>query len=77
MVVRQQLQQKGINAELIALALEAVEEEWYALAQALYERKYQGEPFADHKEKAKRIRFMQSRGFSFDHFLHLLTTPSI
>ncbi|WP_339673309.1 regulatory protein RecX [Dasania marina] len=51
MVVRQQPKQKGVNIELIALALEAVEEEWYALAQALHERKYQGEPFPTTKKK--------------------------
>ncbi|MCR8923469.1 recombination regulator RecX [Dasania sp. GY-MA-18] len=77
MVVRQQLQQKGLKSEQITLALEAVEDQWFALAQALYERKYQGQPIVDHKEKARRMRFMQSRGFSFDQFIHLLDLAKV
>ena len=72
LLIRQQLQQKGVAADLVALGLEAVEEQWFDLAQQLYERKYRDRPLVELKERAKRMRFMASRGFMSHHFQHLL-----
>lgn len=72
LVIRQQLRQKGISDEMMALQLEAIDDEWFELAKELYRRKYHDKQIADHKEKAKRMRFMQSRGFLSEHYAHLL-----
>lgn len=37
--------------------------DWYQLARDVYEKKYNTVFGGDYKEKAKRIRFLQSRGF--------------
>lgn len=74
LAIRQQLQQKGIEGELIERGLAALDDEWFDLASALYHRKYANTVAVDQKEKAKRIRFMQGRGFIYKHFSALLAT---
>lgn len=74
LAIRQQLQQKGIGSELIEQGLELLEDEWYELAAALYRRKFADTKAVDQKEKAKRIRFLQGRGFLYKHFSALLAT---
>ena len=55
----------------IAQAFETAELDWWALAEAAFRKKF-GEPArVEMKEKAKRMRFMQYRGFSADHYQHL------
>ena len=72
LVIQQLLKQKGLGNDLIALALEAVEHQWFDLAEELYQRKYYNKPLTDYKEKARRMRFMLSRGFHSKHFEHLI-----
>ena len=60
--VRQDLKSKGVSRELIERVSTAGELE---RARAILERKYR-EPAATREEKAKRMRFLQSRGFSID-----------
>ncbi|MEC7491666.1 MAG: regulatory protein RecX [Pseudomonadota bacterium] len=55
--------------------------DWYALAEDVYKRKFGGKPLpsdwdSKQKERAKRGRFMASRGFSPSHFMHLLEATS-
>ncbi len=70
--VRQEMRQKGISDSAIAQAIEAAELDWWALAETVFRKKF-GEPArVDMKEKAKRMRFMQYRGFSADHYQHLV-----
>ena len=71
LAIRQQLQQKGLSPALIEMGLQAIEEEWFALAENAYEKKYSGKPIVDQKEKAKRMRFMQGRGFLSHHYIGL------
>lgn len=55
--------------------------DWFALAEEVYEHKFAGKPFpsdweSKQRDRAKRGRFMASRGFSASHFTHLLeVTP--
>ena len=51
--------------------------DWFALAEEVYRRKFAGKPFpsdweSKQKDRAKRGRFMASRGFLPYHFMHLL-----
>ena len=70
--VRQEMREKNLSDIAIARAFESAELDWWALAEAAFRKKF-GEPGrVELKEKARRIRFMQYRGFSADHYEHLL-----
>ena len=70
--VRQEMRQKGISDNAIAQAFETAELDWWALAESTFRKKF-GEPArVEMKEKARRMRFMQYRGFSADHYQHLI-----
>lgn len=66
MVIRQELKQRGISAELISTLLDEDQELWLAIAEKTYHKKFGDKAIADQKDKARRIRFMQYRGFSGD-----------
>ena len=53
------------------LAVEEENPDWHQLAEATYVRKFGALPPEDLKEKARRSRFMQYRGFAMDHYQHL------
>jgi regulatory protein len=55
--------QKGIAEELIDAALPALKESELEAAREVWKKKF-GVPPQDQKEKAKQMRFLQSRGFS-------------
>ena len=61
--IRQELQLKGVDNELIAQALEAAEVDWFALAREVRARRFRQYPGKDQKEKARQLRFLQQRGF--------------
>lgn len=66
MVIRQGLKLKGIDSDLIERAMSKDEYDWYALALDTYNRKFRSGPIDSPKERARRQRFMFSRGFSSD-----------
>ncbi len=67
--IRLELRERGIDDGLIAAQLRCAEEagelDWYERAASTYRKKYGGRSIEDMKERAKRIRFLQYRGF--DH----------
>ncbi|MCB1701306.1 MAG: regulatory protein RecX [Halioglobus sp.] len=70
--VRQEMREKALSDIAIARAFEAAQFDWFALAEAAFLKKF-GEPGkVDLKEKARRARFMQYRGFAVDHYQHLI-----
>lgn len=72
MRIRQALRQKGVKDSLVQRKLEEFEGDWYALVVQVYEKKYGFKPIADHKERAKRQRFLQYRGFDSDQIYHAM-----
>jgi regulatory protein len=70
--VRQDMREKGVSDTDIARAFEAAELDWDALASQVLHKKFGAKGPADLKEKAKRIRFMQYRGFAADHYQRLI-----
>ena len=70
--IRQEARQRGISDLEISTAIEAEEPDWCALAEAAYSRKFGIAAADDIKEKSRRNRFMQYRGFALDHYQHLL-----
>ncbi|MFN3238509.1 MAG: regulatory protein RecX [Pseudomonadales bacterium] len=64
--IKMELRQKGIADGLISEALATADQDWFELASQVAERKFR-EPPQDPKDKARRSRFLQQRGFTFDH----------
>ena len=68
--IRQDLKAKGVSAELIARFSSSDDE--LQRAREILERKYRA-PAVTREEKAKRMRFLQSRGFSSEIIFKLLS----
>lgn len=66
-----ELRQKGISEELISAALPALKESELKAAREVWNKKFGTAP-QDEKEKAKQVRFLQSRGFSLDAIFKVL-----
>jgi regulatory protein len=65
-----ELRERGIADHLVAAQLRRAEEQgeidWFERAAAAYAKKYGEWPVADIRERAKRMRFMQYRGFTHE-----------
>ena len=61
--VRQEMRERGLDEAAIAAAEAALEPDWDELAEQVYRRRFSGEPVADARERARRARFLQARGF--------------
>jgi regulatory protein len=77
--LRQEILQRGLTSEARAHIQPDIEgADWCALAEDVYQKKFGGREstLADfdalRKEQARRIRFMQYRGFCSEHFQHLI-----
>lgn len=57
------MRDKGISADMLDLAMEEQEIDWFSLALDVYRRKFRGEESFDAKGYAKRMRYMMQRGF--------------
>ena len=71
--IRMELKGKGVSDDVISLAFEASEVDWFELVQVVAEKKFKDLPgqLQDLKSKAKVSRFLQHRGFSYDHISSL------
>lgn len=71
------LRQKGISEELVSAALPALKESELEAARSVWQRKFGTLP-QDAGEKARQMRFLQSRGFGFEVIFQVLrqTTSS-
>ncbi len=67
--IKAELRERGVDDTLISAQFRRVDEEgeidWFERAAAAYAKKYGAAPIEDIKERARRVRFMQYRGF--DH----------
>ena len=74
--IRQELRLKGIQGEYSENLLNADEFDWHKSAENLYQRKYGTEKITSIKDKAKRQRFIYSRGFDIALVQHLMISES-
>jgi len=70
--LREELRQRGVSDADVAIALEEMAVDWCTVAAEVMRKRFGTEHARDLKEKGKRARFMQHRGFSADHFQQLL-----
>ncbi|MEZ8096675.1 recombination regulator RecX [Photobacterium swingsii] len=68
--IQQEMAMKGVESNVIAQVLEAADIDWNQHACEVAQRKFGQTPIDTPKEKAKRYRFMQSRGFNFDQIAY-------
>ncbi|MBO1518081.1 regulatory protein RecX [Oceanisphaera pacifica] len=76
MRIRMELKRKGVAESLIDLALEEDETDWFELALACYQSRFRDPHISDIKEKAKRLRYLQSRGFNSDQVRYAFETAA-
>jgi regulatory protein len=69
--ITHELRQKGIAENLISEALPQLKETELEAARLVWQKKFGIAP-QDEKEKAKQVRFLQSRGFSLDVIFKVL-----
>lgn len=63
--VAYELKASGVSSELIANAIEQLEETEAERAKALWQKRF-GKPAEDYKERAKQMRYLLARGFSME-----------
>lgn len=74
MRIRQELKQKSLSAEVVDCALAQQSVDWFELARQTAEKKFNLAEVVDQKGRAKQIRFLQYRGFSFEQIQYALTS---
>lgn len=62
--IKYELKNKQISDELIADHLKIADNAWVLEAKTVLEKKFRGQPPQDFKETAKRMRYLQQRGFT-------------
>ena len=72
--LRQDIRQKAVADDLVAQALEDADINWFELAKDVAQRKFGDRQAADQREKAKRMRFMQYRGFNYEQIKYALSS---
>ena len=65
--IRADLRDKGVRDSLIDVGLVDADQDWYALAVDVRLKKFGSDTPINFKEKARQMRFLQSRGFESDH----------
>ena len=72
--IKNELKQKGVSSDVVQSIHQEQDTNWYQQVEMTYDKKFSGSPINDQKEKAKRLRFLQYRGFSMDEILSVLNT---
>lgn len=71
-IIAQATQQRGISRELVEQELAAHEVDWRTQCRDVHRRKFGEQPPADKKQWAKRVRYLQQRGFNSDEIFAVL-----
>lgn len=69
--IAHELREKGVGDEVIEGVLAQVRQDEYAVAKEVWRKKF-GTPPADVKDRARQVRFLQSRGFRLDVIFRVL-----
>jgi len=71
--IRMELRQRGANQVLADQAITNFDVDWFELARSVALSKFGSTYSVDNTEKAKRIRFLQYRGFNYDQINYALS----
>jgi regulatory protein len=73
-----EVSKKGLDKTYILQLIDEQEVDWYQIAQNTYQKKYSyHESSLEYKEKAKRIRYMMYRGFSYEEIEFAMQAATI
>lgn len=64
--IKQELQQRGVDAQTLVDAMAAANIDWWSAAQTAYSKKFGSDKATDRETRAKQQRFLQYRGFALD-----------
>jgi len=67
-----ELNERGVDENIIDTYMRATDDSWQLTLEQQYRKKYKNSKAGDYNEKAKRIRFLQYRGFSLDKIYRLI-----
>ena len=67
-----ELNERGVKESIVETYLHAGETSWSQTLVEQYKKKYKNKAIEDYSDKAKRIRFLQYRGFSLDNIYRLV-----
>lgn len=70
--IKNALKQQGISQEIVQNQYKSSEIDWYLQAELAYNKRFGSSTIKDQKDKAKRIRFLQYRGFTMDEILEVV-----
>lgn len=64
--IAMELNERGVTESIVETYLHAEDESWRQTLEQQYLKKYKNKVIEDYNDKAKRIRFLQYRGFALD-----------
>jgi regulatory protein len=70
--IAMELNERGVDESLVNRYMYADDADWDAVLRQQYEKKYRNTRASDYNDKAKRIRFLQYRGFTLDAIYQLI-----
>lgn len=70
--IRAELRQRGIDEVLVTEVFAEQGVDWVEAARQVFDKKFRGVDLSDQKARAKCMRFMQYKGFTFDQIRDLL-----
>ena len=73
--ISHELRTRGIDESVLDSYLRTQNIDWLEVATATYQKKYRNNTEMDARERAKRVRFMQSKGFPSDIIFQLFKSP--
>ena len=72
--IRMELRERGINDAIIAAAMSEHAIDWRANLEKLARERFGRKPASDYNERAKRMRFLQNRGFDASQIRAVVST---
>jgi regulatory protein len=70
--IAMELNERGVPESVADSFLQVDDESWRLTLERQYDKKYKQKAIEDYKDKAKRIRFLQYRGFALDQIYQIV-----
>jgi len=71
--IAMELNERGVDECIVDEYLHADDEAWQQTLVQQYQKKYRNKAIVDYSDKAKRIRFLQYRGFPLDQIYRVVS----
>ncbi len=71
--IAMELHERGVEESIVEAFIPDSEESWQQILERQYLKKYKNRPVEDYNDKAKRIRFLQYRGFPLDAIYRIIS----